>query len=146
MKVKAVIFKRDRNNLSKVLNKKERVDNKIKLGNHTYLITEKDNYRLTWGRKWYKVGMKVWYITYYFKEGNPSPIDFSKEGDINSVGITSEELNEIFTPWFWRTIAGAGKKDIKTDIAYYISIITMMASLASCWLIYKLPEKLGISP
>lgn len=133
MKVKVVIFKKDRTNVSKSLSKQNKVDNKIRIGNNDYFITNKDHFCIT--RKWFRN-----YITYYFREDSPTPLPVPNFADMKRTGISTDELNALFEPYFLRLLA-KNKDNKQQKVSFYLQIATLLVSgYGTYYLVAKLPD------
>lgn len=133
MNVKAVIMRKDRTLLVKYLSRKERIDNRIQIGNCTYLITKEDAFVIT---KTWRGPIRFNYITYYYREDDPQPLpvpmfEALDEGNTRQP-ISSEELNELFNPAFYRMVRGK-TKDAKADTMYYMIIGILFISAYGTW-------------
>src|SRR5689334_6816965 len=133
MKIKVVIFKKDRTNVSKALSKQNKVDNKIRIGNCDYFITNKDHFCIT--RKWFRN-----YITYYFREDSPTPLPVPNFAEMKRTGISTDELNALFEPYFLRLLA-KNKDNKQAKVGFYLQVASVFISgYGVYYMMMKLPD------
>lgn len=102
VRAKAIIMKPDRTNDSIILNRTQIASKVFNFGETSYIL-DPDRFQLTYGRT--RLGEKEVYSTYYYKAGAPKPLPVPNFPEYENVGVSSEELRAIFTPWFYRQIA-----------------------------------------
>lgn len=137
MKVKAVIFKTDRNNDVVILSKKNRKDNTFTYHQKDYSI-KSEHFVITKG---WSMGWKRNFITFYYKEDSPKPLPIPEFPEYKSLGISPGELNAVFNPVFYRIIA-ASQNQKKLDYILYGLIGIGAISAYGVWMVMQLPEKI----
>ena len=137
MKVKAVIFKKNRTLGIHILTNKEVNFNRINVKDKEYLITNKDNFIIT--NKWYGP-IKRSYITYYFKEDSVQPLDIPNFSEVPQSPISPEELAELFNPAFYRMVRGR-EKNLKQDM---MMILLYVAAIGGGYAAYRSHQIWGL--
>lgn len=136
MKKKLIIFDSDHTVRRIIKNAKNSDGNIVKAGSERYEIGN-DNFVITTeGRFW-----KRHYVTYYFRQNTVKPLPVPLFPDIKQLGISAEDLDKLFTPKFYKIIAGEDKNK-KQDYILYAAIGSLLASVYVGWQIHQLPEKI----
>lgn len=145
MKVKAVIWKKDRTNAVIVLRKKKLEAGKIfRHGDHIYQI-DSDRVMITYKKILFL--FKYHYLTFYYTEGVSKPLpapDFQdlKDGETLRIidnGVGGEELAAIFNPWFYRTIAPT-VKPLYEKLLLIAAIVGAGAGIYAAYQVSQLPS------
>lgn len=123
MKVKAVIWRKDRTNDVVILGRKNRELSDITFEREkTVYVLDADRFQVTWDRPRKYLGLKrAYYSTFYYKQGQSKPVPIQQLGDngkIPSMTVSPEELRALFTPWFYRTIAPV-KPKLADQLQFY---------------------------
>lgn len=130
LKVKAVIVRPDRVNDVIVLRKKHIKDGVFKHGQTPYIIDP--NRMMVTDRRVLRF-WKIYYRTYYYKQGMTKPLPFPDFPDILDNGVTPGELEAIFNPWFYRTIASHGM-DKLMKLMFFLNVATLLGLI---WVGYQ---------
>lgn len=141
MKVKAVIFNKDRTTTVKILRKGERADKKFSVNSKDYYVNP-ECYVSTYA-KILRL-FKMYYFTLYYRENDPEPLpapEFAQLEAQDRTGISGAELNQIFKPVFYRILADANKNQ-KQDWIFYIVAGNLLVSLYVAYQMGQIGENL----
>ncbi len=139
MKVKAVIFYPDRMNRSVKVKSKMKTGETFAHDGKQYSI-DSDNFVIT-GKRF--LGIKINYITFYYRYDNPKPLPAPLFPDIKTIGISPEELNKIFSPVFYNLIA-SGTKNKKVDMLVYMMLGVILGIIYIGFTLHNMPHDIAL--
>jgi hypothetical protein len=141
MKVKAVIMRPDHQNKTAIITEKMRQGKTFRVDERTYMMDD-DYFQITEARD--RFGRKESYITYYYREGTPSPLPVPDFEEIATIGISSEELAAIFNPWFYRTIAPK-TESWQERLMLILACVNAAAAVFIIWRLGKIMEAVAVA-
>lgn len=158
MNIKAVIYTKRRVPIIFYPKKKQLAEGKFERDNGTYFITDDDTFQIT--KRW--IGpFRFQYVTYYYNEDCPVPLDFfnlvdteekyeeeieveTEDGTVETKTVehavkalpykrlTPQLLNELFNPAFYRMVRGTSK-NAKQDMMYYLTWASALLAAYIAW-------------
>jgi len=138
MKVKAVVMCLDHQNSVKVLKKKEREAQTFRFKDEVYKL-DSDFFQITNQKvAWF---WKKHYITFYYRQGSPSPLPVPDFPEYANLGVSSEELGAIFNPWFYRTI-GHRESSRSERLQFYATVAAALGVGYLIYLISGMPDQI----
>lgn len=135
MKIKVIVFNKDRTTSVKILKKAERADKKFTINQCDYYI-DPDCYVSTSLKKYYGL-KKIYFFTLYYRAGDPQPLNAPEFGE--QEGISGAEINQIFKPAFYRMLADTGQNK-KQDWIFYLMLGNIALSLFIAWKVNSLGD------
>lgn len=154
-----------RNAVVPLSNKKLKENPKFFRHNGQVYFIHEDRFQLTKQRRWH--GFRVNYITYYYPEGKPWPMD--PQGTTGAIMVetengmepatlphnvpmvdeqpnylTSEDADSIFSAWVAKTVAPMPQPVIER-LAFIIQVCTAGGVGFLIWQIMKLPDKILVA-